>query len=92
MKVTFIDGGRYPKCPPDPKYPNGVNVDRTDGAKTTCIVNIPYPAPRCGLMVVECSKCGLITAVTVAGRVDDPRTLRLACKLIFNKSVDAGGK
>jgi DNA-directed RNA polymerase subunit RPC12/RpoP len=81
MKVHFVDSGREPQCPPDPKYPKGIDADLSQGAAVTCIVQLPYPAPRCGLMVVECPRCGLRVAVTVAGRVDDPRSVKLQCKL-----------
>lgn len=79
MKVKFIDHKREPKCAPNPKYPNGMDVDLSDGAKATCKTNIPYPAPRCGIMVVECEKCGLKVGLTVAGRIDDPKSVTLAC-------------
>jgi len=79
MKVIFLDSEREPKCPPNPDYPHGMYVDMSQGAERTCEVKIPYPAPRCGVMVVECLKCGLRNGVTVAGRPDDPRKVKLAC-------------
>lgn len=80
LTVRFMDSGRSPKCPPDPTYPYGMDVDVSDGATKTCSVDVtPYPAPRCGIMVVECDACGAVVALTVAGRTDDPRNLKLAC-------------
>jgi len=79
MKIHFIDHKREPKCPPHPDYPTGKDIDISDGASATCKTELPYPAPRCGVMVVECEKCGLKVGLTVAGRVDDPRTVTLAC-------------
>ena len=81
FKVTFVDSGREPQCPPNPEYPKGMHVDMSLGATVTCEAKIPYPAPRCGAMIIECEKCGLRVAVTVAGRVDDVHTVKIACKL-----------
>lgn len=79
LKVTFLDSGCEPKCQPNPAYPNGMHIDLTFGARRWCGVELPYPAPRCGAMVIECEACGVRNAVTVAGRPDDPRTVRMAC-------------
>jgi hypothetical protein len=79
MKVTFIDSGREPRCAPNPAYPNGIDVDLSFGGKY-CLAELPYPAPRCGAMIIECDRCGLCNAVTVAGRPDDPRTVKMGCK------------
>lgn len=80
IRVTFLDSGRNPVCPPNPDYPDGIDVDISGGAQRTCVVKLPYPAPRCGAMFIECDRCGTTAYVTVAGRVDDPRTVKLACK------------
>lgn len=80
MKVYFEDHGREPRCAPDPRYPDGIVVDLSGGLAGACEATLPYPAPRCGLMRLECENCGLRVAVTVAGRRDDPHTVRLACK------------
>jgi len=79
MKVTFLDSGREPRCRPNPAYPHGIDVDLSDGGKY-CLVELPYPAPRCGIMLIGCEKCDLLNAVTVAGRADDPRTVKMGCK------------
>jgi hypothetical protein len=81
VKVEFLDSGGEPQCPLDPAYPKGKDIDVSCGALLTCIAKIPYPAPRCGAMVVECQRCGIRVGLTVAGRPDDPRSLRLPCKL-----------
>lgn len=80
LKVEFIDSGREPQCEPNPAFPDGQHIDSSMGAENACTANIPYPAPRCGLMIVECPKCGMRVALTVAGRIDDPRTVKIACK------------
>lgn len=79
-EITFIDSGREPKCAPNPDYPLGIDQDASEGATVTCKVSLPYPAPRCGAMIVKCLTCGYSVGCTVAGRVDDPRTIRLPCK------------
>jgi len=81
MKVEFFDSGREPRCPPDPAYPEGKDIDASEGAALACSAAIPYPAPRCGVMIVECEKCGLRVGLTVAGRVDDPRSVKLPCRV-----------
>lgn len=81
-KVIWNDAGREPQCAPDPEYPNGKDLDMTpflqDGWPT-CKVDLPYPAKRCGVYMVEC-ECGLTVAVTTAGRPDDPRSVTVGCK------------
>ena len=81
IETEFIDFEREPKCKPNPKFPNGIDCDLSEGSSLTCFARIPYPAPRCGLMQVHCKKCGLTVAMTVAGRPDDPRSVKLACKM-----------
>ena len=88
MKIEFLTKGRKPKCQPNPLFPNGVDADLSNGAALTCTTEIPYPAPCCGLMVVECEKCGLRVAVTTAGRVDDPRSVKMACQLPLGATVN----
>jgi hypothetical protein len=80
LSVTWVDRGFDPKCQPDAKFPDGVDLDTSNGAAKTCQRALPYPAKRCGYFVVNCTECGLSAAITTAGRVDDPRSVKLACK------------
>jgi hypothetical protein len=80
IKVTFIDSGREPKEKPNPEYPNGMDLDLANGEEPFCKTKLPYPAPRCGMLLVECDVCGLRTVITTAGRIDDPRSVKLKCK------------
>lgn len=80
FSVEWIDRGREPQCPPNPNYPNGCDSDISAGAEHSCKVDLPYPAKRCGLYVVRCNACGASLAITTAGRLDDPRSVRFACK------------
>lgn len=82
MKIKWHDAGREPQCAPNPAYPNGMDVDVSDGATLTCLADLPYPAKRCGTYTVECEKCGLRIAVTTAGRPDDPRSVKIACNVM----------
>lgn len=79
--VIWQDAGLWPTRPADPDSPNGVYLDISRGALRSCTVNLkPYPAPRVGRFVVECSQCGYKVVITTAGRRDDPRSVRLPCK------------
>jgi hypothetical protein len=81
IDVHFIDSGRDPKEKPDPKYPDGKHIDLAATAvQKTCCRSLPYPAPRCGVYKIKCKVCGLIVAITVAGRPDDPKSVNLPCK------------
>jgi hypothetical protein len=80
LKVEWIDRGFEPWCKPSPNFPNGTYLDFTEGQVRTCETSLPYPAKRCGYFRVSCSACGLQCLVTTAGRVDDPRFLKVACK------------
>lgn len=79
LKVEWIDRHREPQCPPNPRYPNGIDVDVSGGAES-CVTDVPYPAKRCGAYHVTCKRCGYSALVTTAGRVDDPRTVRVPCQ------------
>jgi hypothetical protein len=81
MKVEWHDAGREPQCAPNPAHPNGIDVDASGGAPAICETALPYPAKRCGQYLVECETCGQRVIVTTAGRPDDPRSVKIACKL-----------
>lgn len=83
-KVEWIDHGREPQCAPNPLYPKGIDLDASLGARRTCKVDLPYPARRCGHYAVWCSACGMTLAVTTAGRVDDPRSVTVACEELIH--------
>lgn len=80
MTVEWIDGGREAQNPPNPDYPAGLDLDLSKGAKAACFISLPYPAKRCGYYLVTCDLCGLKSIVSTAGRADDPRSVRVACK------------
>jgi hypothetical protein len=80
IDVVFVSHNRKPTCAPNPAYPNGIDVDLTDGAKVACLAHLPYPAECCGLLMVRCRTCGANAVITTAGRIDDPRTVKLKCK------------
>ena len=78
--IKWIDHGREPRNPPNPAYPNGVDI-RAGGhvLQARCKTPLPYPAKRCGAYSVTCRVCGLKVAITTAGRADDPRSVELHC-------------
>lgn len=82
IHIEWIDARREPSVPPNPSYPNGMDIDGSDGAAATCEVALPYPAARCGAYIIDCETCGLKVVVTTAGRADDPRSIKLACKML----------
>jgi hypothetical protein len=79
IQIDFVSHHRKAKNPPNPKYPEGVNLDLTKGAKVACFADLPYPAECCGILVVRCKKCGANAVITTAGRRDDPRSVKLGC-------------
>jgi hypothetical protein len=79
FRIEWIDRHREPQCPPDPRYPDGIDLPAPAMAKVTCQVDLPYPAKRCGLYVVKCVRCGMTVACTTAGRPDDPRSMQVPC-------------
>jgi hypothetical protein len=77
--LTFEPSGRgAARCPPDPRYPDGVFLD-VGNPGWRCHVELPYPAPECGMWLVRCRECGMSAAITAAGRADDPRGAMLPC-------------
>jgi hypothetical protein len=81
FEIEWIDGHREPRHPPNPEYPKGIDLDLSLGAAMACTVQLPYPAKRCGMYLVTCTDCHHLTAISTAGRPDDPRSVKLACKL-----------
>jgi hypothetical protein len=81
LRVEWVDGGREPRNPPDPRYPEGIDIDASMPDLPSCETALPYPAKRCGHFIVSCQTCGLKALVTTAGRIDDPRSLKITCRL-----------
>ena len=82
MRVTWLNSGKNPQVAPNPNYPLGMDMDVSKGAERTCTAQLPYPAKGIGVYVVQCAICGYRAACTTAGRFDDPRSLKMACKLV----------
>ncbi len=79
-RIEWIDGEREPKIAPDPAYPHGKDINTVPMGMPRCKVDLPYPAKRCGVYIVECEECGVRIGVTTAGRTDDPRSVAIPCK------------
>jgi hypothetical protein len=81
VTVEFVRSGRgAAQCPPNPEYPNGIHVNAGE-TRRFCMMELPYPAPECGMWRIECGECGLIVMLTAVGRADDPVTVRMPCNL-----------
>jgi hypothetical protein len=80
--ITWLQRGGPPQHPPNPAYSHGIELDMSKGAVKSCQVELPYPTkPLLGLLIVTCKTCGLKVSLTTAGRPDDPRAVRVACKI-----------
>ncbi|MCY4471136.1 MAG: hypothetical protein OXC08_20665 [Thiotrichales bacterium] len=80
FNIVWHDRGREPRQPPNPEYPEGIDLDGAGGVTPACTTPLDYPAKRCGYYSVECTRCGVHVMVTTAGRPDDPRSLTIPCK------------
>lgn len=89
--ISFEPSGRgKAKCPPDPNYPRGIAVPCPPDVVVSCFVELPYPAPECGLWLIACDRCERTMAVTAAGRPDDPVSVHLPCgKEVKNVQSDS---
>ncbi len=54
--VNFVSHNREAKCPSNPDFPNGVDIDAAAGARKTCSTWLPYPAECCGVWMIECTR------------------------------------
>jgi hypothetical protein len=79
--VEWHNAGKEPKCPADPNYPDGIDLDVSGTNVATCVVQLPYPAERIGYYTIECQVCGSRIGCTTAGRADDPRSIKIPCKI-----------
>lgn len=77
--ITAANRSGPPQCPPNPAYPNGVDVGCAPVGVPSCKAALPYPAPERLVWIVRCKRCGLRAAVTAAGRADDPRSVTMEC-------------
>jgi hypothetical protein len=78
--IHWVDAGYKSRIQSNPKYPDGIDIDISGRAMLSCVVKLPYPAPRVGMYQVWCKTCGFSAGVTAAGRPDDPRSVRVPCK------------
>ena len=80
FEVTWTDYHRKPKAKPNPEYPNGIDLDCAHNSERSCTASLPYPAAGLGHYNVVCVTCGIRLLVTTAGRSDDPKSIKVACK------------
>src|SRR5215831_13726619 len=86
--INWVDGETEPKNPANPAYPNGIDVEMYKPGQTTCNVKLGYPAKRCGAYHLYCRVCQVGIIVTTAGRRDDPRSVKVACKIEGNEPME----
>lgn len=81
VDITFHKSGRgKAQCPPNPEFPEGVAIEpKLPPGTRACTFLLQCPAPECGHWRIECRECGLVVAVTAAGRPDDPISIRVPC-------------
>jgi phage FluMu protein Com len=79
FRVTWVDRYQEPQCKPDPRYPDGVDLDISGGKSPNCSTDLPYPAKGIGHFEIKCLNCKQVVGVTTAGRPDDPRSIKIAC-------------
>jgi hypothetical protein len=80
--VTWSGSGAKAQCAPNPRFPEGVDLDTSRGTVNTCTAELACPAKGIGMYSVVCKRCGLRVACTTAGRPDDPRSITMPCKPI----------
>lgn len=79
--VDWSDAHRVSTFPADPAFPSGCSIDVALDAPRACRVELPYPASRCGMWVVTCQQCDYAIALATTGRSDDPRSVRVPCRV-----------
>lgn len=81
-QFTVMATGRRgpPQRPPDPRYPEGMDLTEAAPGVPSCRAELPYPAPERLVWIVRCRRCGLSLAITAAGRADDPRSVTVPCR------------
>jgi hypothetical protein len=80
--IKFKPSGRgKAQCEPDPLYPHGKAIPKPpeNVFPDTCFIELPYPAPECGIFIVSCETCKTANAITAAGRPDDPISFYMPC-------------
>lgn len=83
FEIRWVSRGRPPRVAPNPDYPKGMDIDISLGAERTCTTPLPYPTGRkfVGTWMLKCLVCGLRVGITAASRPDDPKSVKLACRL-----------
>jgi hypothetical protein len=79
LRKRWISRHRKPTQPSDSMYPDGIDVDASRG-RAFCSITLDHPTAECGLWIVTCDVCNQRILLTTAGRLDDPRSLKMACR------------
>lgn len=78
--VEWWSAGADTTIKPDPRFPEGRDVDVSFQATLRCTIPLNHPAPGFGAWLVECHRCGARVACSAAGHADDPRSVKIACQ------------
>lgn len=89
ISARWAKHGDKAKSAANPAYPDGVDVDLTEGMAPFCPVPLHYPAEEIGTWFIHCNTCGYTVAVTAAGSAGDPREVRIPCRAIGRPAVNA---
>ena len=95
ISIKWMDRGRPPRQPSNPFYPDGCDIDLSgsepklrhpaglEADETGCVVELPYPPPHVNIggWLITCQTCGSNALITAASRPDDPRVVKLPCKV-----------
>jgi hypothetical protein len=80
FKITWSRHEHEPQ-PVNVSYPEGTHVDLSQKRQPACTVSVPYPTrPELGLLRIKCGACGAYAILPTCGRLDDPRSVKLACR------------
>lgn len=81
FSIGWSDAHREARYPADPAYLNGCSIDVALDAVRACRAELPCPALRCGHWIVVCRVCDYAIALATTGRSDDPRSVRVPCRV-----------
>ena len=81
LEVLWFDRTLARSDAPDPEYPEGVDLDLCRDIGPACWTALRYPARGPGYYHIACTRCGSATGCMTKGQTDDPRSIRLPCRV-----------
>lgn len=79
--IRWVDGSHAAPPLSGSAFPDGLDADISGDVPVDriCSTALPYPSQGYGKYIIECTVCPLVVAVTTAGRVGDPKSIKFAC-------------